>query len=117
MTRTTTADTIVIKKRELKALLREVVRDLPDEDSDNFNEPERIETFCKIIDKIKKCDPNVERINAEVVRIVQSADVQQRLRSEAFEVPADTPDQFAAVIRAEIAKWANVVKEAGIRAN
>ncbi|OGA49514.1 MAG: hypothetical protein A3F74_19510 [Betaproteobacteria bacterium RIFCSPLOWO2_12_FULL_62_58] len=59
----------------------------------------------------------VERINVEVVRIVRSAEMQQRLRSEAFEVPADTPDQFAAVIRAEIAKWANVVKEAGIRAN
>lgn len=57
----------------------------------------------------------VERINAEVIRIVQSADMQQRLRSEAFEVPADTPDQFAAAIRAEIAKWANVVKQAGIR--
>lgn len=57
----------------------------------------------------------VERINVEVVRIVKSPDVQQRLRGEAFELPADTPDQFAAVIRAEIAKWANVVKQAGIR--
>jgi tripartite-type tricarboxylate transporter receptor subunit TctC len=59
----------------------------------------------------------VERINVEVVRIVQSAEVAKRLRGEAFELPLDTPDQFAAVIRTEIAKWANVVKEAGIRAN
>lgn len=57
----------------------------------------------------------VERINVEVVRIVQSAEVAKRLRSEAFELPLDTPEQFAAVIRAEIAKWANVVKDAGIR--
>lgn len=59
----------------------------------------------------------VERINVEVIRIVRSAEMQQRLRSEAFELPMDTPEQFAAVIRAEIAKWASVVKEAGIRAN
>lgn len=57
----------------------------------------------------------VERINVEVVRIVRSAEMQQRLRSEAFELPMDTPEQFAAVIRAEIAKWANVVKDTGVR--
>jgi tripartite-type tricarboxylate transporter receptor subunit TctC len=42
--------------------------------------------------------------------------VQQRLRGEAYDVIADTPDQFAAAIRAEIAKWAPIVKQAGLRA-
>ena len=31
-----------------------------------------------------------------------------------FEIPAETPDQFAAVVRAEIAKWGPIVKQAGI---
>lgn len=57
----------------------------------------------------------VERINGEVVRIMRLPDVQQRLHAEAFELPADTPEQFAAVIRAELVKWAGIVKEAGIR--
>ena len=57
----------------------------------------------------------VERLNGEVVRIVRSPEVAQRLRGEAFELPADTPDQFAAVIRAELAKWAPIVKEAGLK--
>ena len=59
----------------------------------------------------------VDRLNAEVVRILKLPDLQQRFRAEAFDVPADTPNQFAAVIRAEIAKWAGVVKQAGIRAD
>ena len=35
---------------------------------------------------------------------------------EAYEVPGETADQFAAVVRAEVAKWAPIVKQAGIKA-
>jgi tripartite-type tricarboxylate transporter receptor subunit TctC len=59
--------------------------------------------------------PIVERLNTEIVRILKLPDVAQRLRGEAYEIPAETPDQFAAVIRAELAKWAPIVKETGIR--
>jgi tripartite-type tricarboxylate transporter receptor subunit TctC len=59
----------------------------------------------------------VERLNREVVRIVQLPDVRERLAAEAFEIPADTPEQFAAYIKADVAKWAKVVKETGIKAN
>jgi tripartite-type tricarboxylate transporter receptor subunit TctC len=57
----------------------------------------------------------VDRVNAEALRIMKLPDVQQRLRGEAFETPTDTPEAMAAVIRAELAKWAAVVREAGIR--
>jgi tripartite-type tricarboxylate transporter receptor subunit TctC len=40
-------------------------------------------------------------------------DVRERLGAEAFESPADTPDQFAAVIKSEVVKWAKVVKQTG----
>jgi RNA polymerase primary sigma factor len=52
--------------RKQKIRLREVVRDLPDEDDENYNEAERIENVCKIVEKIKKCDQNVQRIEEEV---------------------------------------------------
>ena len=57
----------------------------------------------------------VERLNAEVVRILQSSEVRERFVKEAFEVPADTPDQFAAIIKAELERWAKVVKATGAR--
>jgi tripartite-type tricarboxylate transporter receptor subunit TctC len=56
----------------------------------------------------------VERLNREVMRIVQLRDVRERLASEAFDIPIDTPEQFAAYIKADIAKWAKVVKEARV---
>ena len=60
--------------------------------------------------------PLIERLNAEFTRIARLPDIQQRLGSEAYEVIADTPEQFAAAIRAEIAKWAPIVKQSGLRA-
>ena len=57
----------------------------------------------------------VEKLNAELVRILQLPDVRERLTTEGFELPADTPDQFAAIIKAELARWAKLVKETGAR--
>ena len=57
----------------------------------------------------------VDKINAEIVRVLQLPDVRERLAAEAFELPADTPDQFAAIIRAEMSRWAKLVKETGAR--
>jgi tripartite-type tricarboxylate transporter receptor subunit TctC len=58
----------------------------------------------------------VDRLNGELVRVLKLPEVQQRLRSEAYDVIADTPEQFAAAIRVELAKWAPIVKQAGLRA-
>lgn len=58
----------------------------------------------------------VERINADVVRALGLPDVRERLAAEAYELPADTPDAFAALVRAELVKWARVVKDTGVKA-
>jgi tripartite-type tricarboxylate transporter receptor subunit TctC len=59
----------------------------------------------------------VEKIHGDAVRILRQPEVQQRIAAEAFEIPADTPEQFAAVIKAEIAKWAPIVRQSGLRAD
>ena len=60
--------------------------------------------------------PVIERLNAELVRILALPDVRERLGAEAYELPADTPDGFAALVKAELAKWAKVVKDTGVKA-
>jgi tripartite-type tricarboxylate transporter receptor subunit TctC len=59
----------------------------------------------------------VERINRDVVRVLQLPEVRDRLVAEAFEVPLDTPEQFAAHIKEDVVKWAKVVQAAGIKPN
>ena len=59
--------------------------------------------------------PAVSRLHAEVVAIVTSADVSQRLASLGAEPYTPTLDEFARHVREEIAKWGKVVQESGAR--
>jgi tripartite-type tricarboxylate transporter receptor subunit TctC len=57
----------------------------------------------------------VDRLNREIVLVVQSAEFLKQLATEGAVPVGNTPAEFAAVIKADIDKWAKVVKEAGIR--
>jgi tripartite-type tricarboxylate transporter receptor subunit TctC len=59
----------------------------------------------------------VARLNAEVLRTMRSAEMQSRLVGEGARFVATTPAQFGAYVKAEIAKWAPVVKLSGARAD
>ena len=59
----------------------------------------------------------VGKINAEAVRALQSADMKDRLSALGLEPVGSPPDAAAAFIKAEIAKWAPVIKAAGMKAD
>lgn len=56
----------------------------------------------------------VTRLNAEIVRILDLPDVRKRLLAMGAEPVGSTPEQFREFIRSEIAKWAQVVRDANI---
>lgn len=56
----------------------------------------------------------VARINAEAVKILARPDVKDRFVQEGSEPTPGTPQQFAAQIRAEHAKWGTLIREANI---
>jgi tripartite-type tricarboxylate transporter receptor subunit TctC len=60
--------------------------------------------------------PIINRIHQGVVRALQAPDVKERLTGDGAEPVGSTPEQFAAFIRAEMAKWSKVIKAAGIKA-
>jgi tripartite-type tricarboxylate transporter receptor subunit TctC len=60
--------------------------------------------------------PVVARLNREVNRILALPDVQEKLLAQGLEPAGNTPVEFAAMIRSEIAKYAKIVKAAGIKA-
>jgi tripartite-type tricarboxylate transporter receptor subunit TctC len=56
----------------------------------------------------------VAKINGELVRMVNTPEVRARMSLEGAEPVGSAPDQFAARVQSEIAKWAKVMKDAGI---
>ena len=57
----------------------------------------------------------IEKLNHEAVQIVRRADVRERIFNGGGEVVAGTPEEFAATIRLEMAKWGKLIRDAGIR--
>lgn len=58
----------------------------------------------------------VQRLHKELAVIVASAETKKRFEAEGAEAVQMSPEEFGKFIAAETAKWAKVVKEAGIRA-
>jgi tripartite-type tricarboxylate transporter receptor subunit TctC len=57
----------------------------------------------------------ISRLNQEVVRFLNQAEVRERFLKTGVETVADTPEQFAAAIKADMALMSKVVKDANIR--
>jgi tripartite-type tricarboxylate transporter receptor subunit TctC len=57
----------------------------------------------------------VTRLNSEIVKALQTREVRDGYAKIGVDVLANTPEQFAAYIRQEQAKWSNIVKDAGIK--
>jgi tripartite-type tricarboxylate transporter receptor subunit TctC len=58
----------------------------------------------------------ITRLNGEFTRATASADLKERFAAAGVDPLSSTPEQFGAFIRAEAARFAKVVKDAGIKA-
>jgi tripartite-type tricarboxylate transporter receptor subunit TctC len=57
----------------------------------------------------------VARLNAELVKIFHDRETKERLLKLGAEPVGSTPEQLAALVKSENAKWAKVIKDAGIK--
>jgi tripartite-type tricarboxylate transporter receptor subunit TctC len=60
--------------------------------------------------------PVVQRLNAELVKAVRSPEGRAWVESQGGIAVGDSPEEFAAYIREEHARWGELIREAGIRA-
>jgi tripartite-type tricarboxylate transporter receptor subunit TctC len=56
----------------------------------------------------------VNKLNAEINTILKMPDVRTKLEAAGIDIQGGTPQEYAALIKSDLAKWSKVVKEAGI---
>jgi tripartite-type tricarboxylate transporter receptor subunit TctC len=57
----------------------------------------------------------VTRLNAEILRVINTPDFRQRIEIDAVEPIGSTPEQFGDYIKVELVKWAKIVKDSGAK--
>lgn len=59
----------------------------------------------------------ISKIHADIQRLLQRAEVRDWMASQALESVGSRPEEFAAVIEADMAKWARIAREIGLKGN
>lgn len=59
--------------------------------------------------------PLIARLNGEIVRTLAAPDFKLQLAKDGSEAVGSTPEQFAAFLAAEMAKWAEIVRSSGMK--
>lgn len=59
----------------------------------------------------------IDKLSAEIARVVRAPAVRQKLIAQAAEPVGSTPEEFAAVMEGELKKWSAVIRQTGIRAD
>ncbi len=111
----------LIKDGKLRALAvlakarAPVLPDVPTMEEAGFKDQEA-DTFFAMLVPAGTPKAVLDLLYREVIKILKMPEVKDRFESIGVDVVGNTPDEFAAQIKAEIAKWGKVIKDANIKA-
>ena len=74
-----------------------------------------VSTFYGVSAPAKTPRPIIDRLHAEIVRALNAPDLRERLQGLGADPVGNTPEQYTEFMKNEIAKWAKVIKAAGIK--
>jgi tripartite-type tricarboxylate transporter receptor subunit TctC len=74
-----------------------------------------VSTFYGVSAPAKTPRPIIDRLHSEIVRALNAPDVRERLQGLGADPVGNSPEQYTAFMQNEIAKWAKVIKAAGIK--
>ena len=77
----------------------------------------QVENWTALMAPAATPDGAVQKLSAEVLKIMQTPDLEERARSQGFRVDARGVERFSAYLTEEIARWAKVIVVAGIKAD
>ena len=74
-----------------------------------------VDSWVGILAPAKTPRPIVDRLHAEIAALLQTPEVRERFGILGIDPVGNSPDEFAAQIRADLARWGPVVRQANIR--
>ena len=75
-----------------------------------------VENWTAAMIQAKTPDAIVDRYSREIIKIMFSAEVEERARQQGFRVTPKGPDDFAIFLRSEIERWSRIIRTAKITA-
>jgi tripartite-type tricarboxylate transporter receptor subunit TctC len=75
-----------------------------------------VDSWVGILAPAKTPRAIVDRLQKEIAAVLQNPEVRERYAALAIEPVGNSPDEYAAQIRADLARWESVVKKANLRA-
>ena len=57
----------------------------------------------------------IQRLNQEIVRVLERPDMKERFLAAGIEAIGSSPQEFAAILKADQAKWGKLIRDLGIR--
>lgn len=84
--------------------------------AEELNLPDyEVDSWVALFAPAKTPAPMVARMQQEVSRVVQLAEVRQKLIAQTADPVASTPEELQRVVKAELQRWAEVIRKAGIK--
>ena len=74
-------------------------------------------SFTVVLAPAKTPAAIVKRLNQETVRLLRQPEVREQLLKDGVQAVGSSPEELAAIINTEIAKWSKLIKDVGIRAD
>lgn len=77
----------------------------------------QVENWTALMAPVAMSDAAVQKLSAEVLKIMQTPELEERARTQGFRVDARGVDRFSTYLTDEIGRWAKVITVAGIKAD
>ena len=85
--------------------------------AEELNLPDyEVDSWVALFAPAKTPEPIIARMHREVARVVHLPEVKQKLLEQSADPVGSSPEELERVVKAELKRWAEVIRQAGIKA-